>query len=131
MTDHELQPAEVYYGSGHSGELVRIRVPGGQLQFDDGSTAVVSVTDFPGLRIGGEYGLFLSRISGDVQGDRYQLAWGTQGAFELTSRRTVMPLGSVVAPIPRRFANESIADLVTATKTAAETARRLRGKRQH
>ena len=79
VTDYHIRVVEVFDGSATPGETVILRLPGGRVEFVDGSVAEVSQVEFRGLQPGREYLLFLTRSSEAPEAGRYELAWGTQG----------------------------------------------------
>jgi hypothetical protein len=128
VTDYQIRVSEVFDGSAKPGDTVTLRLPGGRVQFDDGSVAEVSQFEFRGLELGREYVLFLSR-SREAQGAaRYELAWGTQGTFELTSQGIVQPLGTTRAQVPKSYASKSVPALLNDTRAAVLTKQKLRGR---
>lgn len=127
VTDYQIRVNETLDGNARSGEIITLRLPGGRVAFEDGSVAEISIDGFRGLEPAREYVLFLTRSPGNEGGQtRYELAWGTQGAFELTRAGNVVPLGTTQAPVPKSYLNRSGTELLAGIRAAVVSKRQLR-----
>lgn len=127
VTDHEIQVNELFDGVGTPGEIISLRLPGGRVQFEDGSVAEIPIDEFRGMELGPEYVLFLARSRGSaLPKAHYELAWGTQAAFELTPAGRVSLLGPAIASVPKLYRNKPTKDLLADIRAAVLIKRKFR-----
>jgi hypothetical protein len=87
VTDFKVYIHEVLKGQESTGETITIRGPGGQVQFDDGTSAEVKMPDYwKNPESGKVYTFFLKR-----KGNAYVLIGGPQGLFETPLEGDVQP----------------------------------------
>jgi hypothetical protein len=82
-TDYEVVAQEVFKGRVRKRDTVKVSLPGGRVQFEDGTSAEVRVPDFRKMEDGKTYVLFLSERK-DNPGV-FQVVGGPQGLFELSA----------------------------------------------
>jgi hypothetical protein len=130
VTDHQILVKEVFDGPVAPGDIIILRLPGGRVQFADGSIAEIRISEFRGIQVGPEYVLFLARSDGTTPPvSRYELAWGTQGTFELTAKGGVMLLGPAIATVPKSYGHRPSKDLLADTRTAVLFMRNVRERK--
>lgn len=106
VTDYEVNPQEIIKGSFQEGEAVKISVPGGRVQFEDGTSAEL-VT--PGFKVeeNKTYTLFLFKES--EQSDSFTLVAGPQGLFELPADgKSVNAKGRPTDPAVKETNNKDV-----------------------
>jgi hypothetical protein len=97
VTDYEVTVQEVFKGPFSEGSTIRVRLPGGKVEFEDGTSAEQRTRDFEPMRVGLTYTLFLSES--DIAPGVYELSGGPQGLVEIADDKTVKSHGRPSDPI--------------------------------
>jgi hypothetical protein len=80
-TSYDILVQEVVKGNIALGSIVQVNLPGGSVQFDDGTSAEMQTPGFEHVKQGGKYVLFLSDDRSEA--NTFLLTGGPQGLFEL------------------------------------------------
>ncbi|HEY0321237.1 MAG TPA: hypothetical protein VGC66_09805 [Pyrinomonadaceae bacterium] len=106
VTDYEVLSHEIIKGSIREGETIKVSLPGGRVQFEDGTSAELVTSGFQ-LEEGKTYVLFLFRESD--QSDTFTLVAGPQGLFELPSDgKSINPSGRPTDPAVKETKNKDV-----------------------
>jgi hypothetical protein len=97
VTDYEVKVQEAFKGSVTEGDTIRVRLPGGKVEFEDGTSAELRAREFEPMRIGATYMIFLSE-SNDAPGI-YSLSGGPQGLVEIINDTTLKSHGRPTDPV--------------------------------
>jgi hypothetical protein len=97
VTDYEVVVDESIKGSLTKGGTITISLPGGSVQFDDGTSAEQMTPGFEHVKPGSQYTLFLS--DGADGSKVYDLTGGPQGLVEIKSDGTLKSHGRPTDPI--------------------------------
>jgi len=98
-TDYGLEVDESIRGRLHASAVFRLRLPGGAVVFEDGTTATVRTDDLERIVPGRRYVLFLKDLS-----DHELLSLGLQSAFGFKAdEATIDPLAATDTPIVIRY----------------------------
>src|SRR5262245_28011662 len=101
VTDYVFSIAEELFSPDKHGATIHFRLPGGRVEWDDGTYADIKIPGFRHPLNGKEYLLFLAKDNGPRPHDaeRYKLAMGSQSAFELGSDGLATALGKKIFPV--------------------------------
>ena len=97
FTDYEVVVDETIKGGLASGSVITIEIPGGSVEFDDGTSAEQKTPGFEHVKPGGVYTLFLTE--GAKGSNLYKLTGGPQGLVEIMSDGTLKSHGRPTDPI--------------------------------
>lgn len=97
LTDYEIEVSEVFKGPVSVGSSVIVALPGGLVEFGDGTTAEIKTPNFEPLKLRATYTMFLSESNAAPNG--YALSGGPQGLLELVDDRTVKSYGRPTDPV--------------------------------
>jgi hypothetical protein len=101
-TDYVLSVAERFQGAVAVGASVTLRLPGGLVQFSNGTSAELRSTRLPnGLALGQEYVMFLSHIDGGT--NTFGLVLGLQGLFGLGTDGRVVSAGRDIDEVYKKY----------------------------
>jgi hypothetical protein len=84
VTDYRVNMTNVLKGKVNSGSDITVHLPGGRVEFEDGTSAEVITPNFERMENDKKYVLFLGKEQGD--NNRYILTGGSQGLFEVTDK---------------------------------------------
>lgn len=101
-TNYEVTVKDVIKGNIRIGDTLQVALPGGKVDFDDGTSAEVETADFERMSQGREYVLFLYANSDG--GTVFLTTGGTQGLFEITDA------GKIKAALPTNIAAKQTKD---------------------
>lgn len=105
VTDCRLTVKDTIKGTVRPGETITLRLPGGRVEFDDGTSAEVELTDFLGYPKVGETFIFFLRKKGD---SKFSLQGGPQGLFEVSSDATIEPQTQAINKLAETYQNMSL-----------------------
>jgi len=97
LTDYEVEVREVFKGSVSAESSVIVAMPGGLVEFEDGTTAEIKTPSFGPLKLKATYTMFLSESNVAPQG--YVLSGGPQGLLEIVDDGTVKSYGRPTDPV--------------------------------
>lgn len=97
FTDYEVVVNETIKGGLMNGSTITIALPGGSIEFDDGTSAEQRTPEFEHVKPGSGCTLFLTK--GMESGDVYTLTGGPQGLVEIMSDGTLKAHGRPTDPI--------------------------------
>lgn len=97
FTDYEVLLDETIKGDLTKGSTITIALPGGRVEFEDGTSAELRMPEFEHVKIGGGYTLFLTEGAEAPNG--YTLTGGPQGLVEIMSDGTPKSHGRPTDPI--------------------------------
>jgi hypothetical protein len=97
FTDYEVTVQERIKGEVATGARITVSLPGGRVEFEDGTSAELTTPSFEHMKTGGTYTLFLTE-SGTAP-DGYTLTAGPQGLVEIVDNNTVKSHGRSTDPI--------------------------------
>ena len=97
FTDYEVTVQERIKGEVATGAPITVSLPGGRVEFEDGTSAELTTPNFEHMKTGGTYTLFLSE-SGTAP-VWYTLTAGPQGLVEIVDNNTVRSHGRPTDPI--------------------------------
>lgn len=100
LSDYTFHVVEVFKGASHLvGRDVVVRIPGGRVEFADGTWAEIQVIDFPPPRMQQEFFLFLEG-PGEDEGV-YSLTFNRQGAFAVEAPGLVIPRTTSISQLAK------------------------------
>jgi len=104
VTDYRVTVLEVLKGVPQPGQTISVRAPGGRVQFDDGTSAEVTLPDYwKNPEVGKTYILFL-----EARPDGYFVLTGEpQGLFEVTPEGNVTPQARAEDKLMRTYNGKS------------------------
>jgi hypothetical protein len=119
ITEYEIAIQEVIKGVPPPNYTVKITVPGGKVEFEDGTSAELLTPGFGNLTIGVSYLLFLHpRRDGD---DTYSLTAGPQGLIELpTDGGHVKTYGRSTDAVVKETKDDNVRSLLEKVHKATE-----------
>jgi hypothetical protein len=82
--DYNVQVEYLYKGKFKQGDIITVRVPGGRVSFDDGTTAEVRTPWFKKMQAGQAYALFLTP---DIDSQAFVTTGEAQGLFEIPTTK--------------------------------------------
>lgn len=97
FTDYEVAVQERIKGEIATGARITVSLPGGRVEFEDGTSAELTTLNFEHMKTGGTYTLFLSESA--TAPDGYTLTAGPQGLVEIVDNNTVKSHGRATDPI--------------------------------
>jgi hypothetical protein len=97
LTDYEVEVREVFKGQVSVGSSITVALPGGFIEFEDGTTAELKAHEFEPMKLGATYTIFLSE--GDATLGVYTLTGGPQGLLEVVNDRTLKSHGRPTDPV--------------------------------
>ena len=97
FTDYEVTVQERIKGEVATGARIIVSLPGGRVDFEDGTSAELTTPNFEHMKTGGTYTLFLSESA--TAPDGYTLTAGPQGLVEIVDNNTVKSQGRPTDPI--------------------------------
>lgn len=105
VTDCRLTVKDTVKGTVRPGETITLRLPGGRIEFDDGTSAEVELTDFLRYPEVGQTFVFFLRKKGD---SKFSLQGGAQGLFEVSSKATIEPQTQALNKLAESHQNMSL-----------------------
>jgi len=97
FTDYEVVLNESIKGGLTTGNTITIALPGGSVEFDDGTSAELRTPGFEHVKSGSAYALFLTESANGP--NVYTLTGGPQGLVEIMSDGTLKSHGRPTDPI--------------------------------
>lgn len=97
FTDYEVTVQERIKGEVATGARITVSLPGGRVEFEDGTSAELTTPNFEHMKTGGTYTLLLSESGAAPAG--YTLTAGPQGLVEIVDNNTVKSHGRATDPI--------------------------------
>ncbi len=122
VTYYEVTIEETIKGAVNRGNTIRISLPGGRVEFEDGTSAEVITPTFEHVQKNGVYALFLSQS--DDAPDSYALFAGPQGVVEFDSNSQVRSRGQSTDPVANETKGRSTESFL---KVVREYARKWPG----
>jgi len=123
LTDYEVAVQESFKGNVSSYTTVVVSLPGGTVDFGDGTSAELRTPTFEHFKIGVTYTLFLSDV--DKSPGKYTLTGGPQGLVELSNNGTVKAHSRDTDPIAKETKEASVQSFL---KSVREFAKKWPGK---
>lgn len=99
LTDYEIKVGEVFKGPVSARDSITVSLPGGFIDFGDGTTAEVKTPEFEPMKLGATYTMFLSES--DDRPDIYMLSGGPQGLVEIVNDTTLKSHGRPTDPVSK------------------------------
>jgi hypothetical protein len=103
MTQFEVRVKETIKGTLAENSVVKVALPGGKVEFDDGTSAELVTPKFERMIEGRKYLLFLYTDSNGS--DVYLLTGGPQGLFELKGQAGIKALARSSDPVVKEVQN--------------------------
>jgi hypothetical protein len=100
LTNYEVLVQETFKGTLTAGQTITVSLPGGRVEFDDGTSAELRTPDFEHVKTSGAYTFFLSETKNPDDG--YTLTAGPQGLVELVDG-TVRSHGRSSDPVAKEI----------------------------
>jgi hypothetical protein len=97
FTDYEVTVQERIKGEVAAGARITVSLPGGRVEFEDGTIAELTTPNFEHMKTGGTYTLFLNESATAPGG--YTLTAGPQGLVEIVDNNKVKSHGRPTDPI--------------------------------
>jgi hypothetical protein len=97
VTDYEIKVHEVFKGAVSPGSSITLSLPGGLVEFEDGTAAELKTPEFEPMKLGATYTMFLSEGEGTPH--LYMLSGGPQGLVEIINATTLKPHGRPTDPV--------------------------------
>ncbi len=105
VTDYEVVVQETIKGDVVAGSVITVSLPGGRVDFGDGTSAELKTPKFEHVKSGNSYTFFLNEV-GNSPG-AFTLTGGPQGLVELASDGTVKSHGRETDPIAQQMKGKS------------------------
>jgi hypothetical protein len=96
-TNYEVEVQEVVKGSLQQGGTITVKLPGGKVNFEDGTSAEVRTPGFRKMVNNSTYVLFLEAIENEP--GSFRLVGGPQGLFAIPSEGGINPHGRTTDPV--------------------------------
>jgi hypothetical protein len=96
LTDYEVLVQETMKGAITSGSTIKVSLPGGRVEFEDGTSAELRTPEFEHVKTSSTYTFFLTET--DTH-DEYTLTGGPQGLIELVNDSTAKSHGRSTDPV--------------------------------
>ena len=114
-TQYRVRVTAAEHGNSHVGQDVTVVVPGGRVEFEDGSIAEVRMAGLPLPGPGQEFVMFLepsrhrltSQQRAAAQGPVYTPYWYAQGLFLISPKGTLIPYLRPGNPVAKQYANKT------------------------
>lgn len=99
LTDYEVVVQETIKGTPTPGSTIKVSLPGGRVEFEDGTSAELRTPEFEQVKTFGTYTFFLSETNNP---DEYTLTGGPQGLVELVNDATAKSHGRSTDPVAKQ-----------------------------
>jgi hypothetical protein len=107
-TDYQVSVNEAIKGDVASGNLITVSIPGGRVEFPDGTSAEIRVQDFRKMENGKTYVLFLRH--GQPGSEKFITTGAAQGLFEVPNDGSgVKPHGSPIHSLCKENQDKPVA----------------------
>lgn len=117
-TDYEVAINEAIKGNVTQGSTIKVSLPGGRVEFPEGTSAELRTPDFRKMENGKTYVLFLHQ---NRPGSEEFIVTGGQGLFEIPSDGSgVRPNGSLLDPAAAENKDKPVAAFLKAVRDAAK-----------
>lgn len=103
VTDYEVEVTERIKGPSPQGSVITVSLPGGLVDFGDGTSAELKTPEFEHVKVGATYVLFLSE--GENAYNAYALSGGPQGLVEIVSDTKLKSHGRPTDPVSKEAEN--------------------------
>jgi hypothetical protein len=100
LTDYEIVVQETIKGDVVPGSVITVSLPGGRVDFEDGTSAELKTPKFEHVKPGNSYTFFLSEV--EKSPGKFSLTGGPQSLVELASDGTVKSHGRETDPIAQQ-----------------------------
>lgn len=119
ITEYEVTVQEVIKGKINQGDIIKVSLLGGKVEFEDGTSVELNTLGFERMKNYSSYALFLyAKHDG---GDAYLLTGGPQGLFELPSDGTsVKPHGRPTDPAVKEAKDKSVQSFLEEVRSQAK-----------
>lgn len=118
-TNYEVVAQDVFKGNIRKRDTVKVSLPGGRVQFEDGTFAEVRVPDFRKMEDGRTYVLFLVEQKNNP--GYFQVVGGPQGLFELSPDNvTVKSHGRPIDLVAQKYKDKGQQDFLKEVREAAK-----------
>lgn len=115
VTHFQIKVSNVLKGSQQPNQVLTLRVPGGRVQFEDGTSAEVKMPDFwKQPEVGKSYVFFLEQR----HAGHFVLHGGPQGLFELTGEGRVKPQVRAEDQLMQNYENKDVDSFVSEIRKA-------------
>jgi hypothetical protein len=116
-TDYEFLVLERFQGAVGEGEGIHLRLPGGLVRFDNGTTAEWRLAHMPPLRLGDEAVVFVRRAVDDGDGV-FRLVSTQHGIYRFDAAGRVATSASSSSGLAKKFGGVSKEDFLASVRGA-------------
>jgi hypothetical protein len=117
-TNYKVKVENVIKGHLVASDIVEVSMPGGRIEFEDGTSAEIQTPGFTRMQNGKRYILFLYANRNGSQ--ILLLTGGPQGLFELDSEGKVKPLARPTDHVTKEIEHKSLESLLVELRKYAE-----------
>lgn len=118
VTEYEVVVKETIKGTISQGGTINVLLPGGRVEFEDGTSAELRTPTFEQMRVNGTYTLFLSESESEA-GD-YVLTGGPQGLVEIVNDTTLKSHGRGTDPVSEQVKDKNKESFLEEVRSSAE-----------
>lgn len=118
VTEYEVLVKETMKGAISQGSTINVLLPGGRVEFEDGTSAELRTPTFEHMRVNGTYTLFLSESESEA-GD-YVLTGGPQGLVEIVNATTLKSHGRGSDPVSEQVKDKNKESFLEEVRSSAE-----------
>lgn len=119
VTDFKVNVQEVLKGGISSGDALDLRVAGGQVQFEDGTSAEVKMPGYWKDPEEGKTYVFFLMMNGKST-SRFELLGGPQGLFEISRASKIQPQVRAEDTLMQRYKNTDLASFTQEVRQAVQ-----------
>lgn len=118
-TEHEIIVQDVIKGNLRQGSTIKVSLPGGRVEFEDGTSAEFKTPGFDGISFGKTYTLFLYKDT--AASDTFALVAGPQGLFETPADGTIVkPHGRASDPAVKEAKGKKSEEFLSTVRKQAQ-----------
>lgn len=118
VTEYEVVVEESIKGSISQGSTINVLLPGGRVEFGDGTSAELRTPTFEHMEVNRTYTLFLNE-SGNDPGN-YTLTGGPQGLVEIVNGTTLKSHGRETDPVSKQLKDKNEESFLEEVRSSAE-----------
>jgi len=105
LTEYEIVVQDTIKGDVIPGSVIIVNLPGGRVDFEDGTSAELKTPNFEHVKPGNTYTLFLTEV--EKSPGQFTLSGGPQGLVEFASDGSVKSHGRQTDPITEQTKGKS------------------------
>lgn len=118
-TEYQVAMQEVLKGKIAQGSTITVNLPGGRVEFEDGTSAEIRTPGFRKMENGKTYALFLRENK--AEGDAFILVGGQQGLFEIPADGSgVNPHGLPIDEVVKQNKGKDVNSFLKEVRAAAK-----------